>query len=346
MKERLFKIVGAFVLVGSLIAGWMLMSYQHFQDQPMAVADSGMDFKVEAGSSVRRVAQNMQRLGLVENGHFFVWMARLRGQAGKIQAGEYRVEPGMTPEVLLDNMVSGKVQQYSLTIIEGWNFYQMMEAVDNSPYLQHKLLKLTPEQIMARIGYEEEHHEGRFFPDTYRFSRDTTDIELLKLAYRSMSERLEQAWQGREENLPYETPYEALIMASIVEKETGKVEERETIAGVFVRRLQKGMRLQTDPTVIYGIGQEYDGNIRAEDLRKDTPYNTYTRSGLPPTPIAMPGAEAINAALHPEKGDALYFVSRGDGSHHFSASYEEHECAVVKYQIRRRDCDHPNFKKD
>lgn len=346
MKERLFKLFGAFVLVGSLFAGWLMMSYQQFTDRPMNTADREVYFKVEAGSSVKKIAQNLQRQGLIDNGHFFVWMARLRGQTGRIQVGEYRIEPGMNPETLLTNMVSGKVQQYTLTIIEGWNFRQMMAAIGENPYLQHTLVKLTPKQIMARIGHEGMHHEGRFFPDTYAFPRGTTDTEVLKLAYRAMEQRLEEEWQGREKGLPYETPYEALVMASIVEKETGKVEEREQIAGVFVRRLHKGMRLQTDPTVIYGMGQAYDGNIRAGDLRKDTPYNTYTRSGLPPTPIAMPGVEAIHAALHPDKGDALYFVSRGDGSHHFSSSYEEHECAVVKYQIKRRDCEHPNFQEE
>ncbi len=345
MKERLFRLLGALVLVGSLSAGWLLMSYQQFVDRPMALSADPVALLVEPGSSVRSVARNLSRLGLVENGRYFVWMARLRGQAGSIQAGEYLVEPGTTPAQLLQMMVAGKVRQYSLTLLEGWDFRQMMAQIDASPNLDHRLTGLAPEAIMERLGHQGEHPEGRFYPDTYHFPRGLSDVEFLQRAYRAMAQRLEQEWPQRAEGLPLKSPYEALILASIVEKETGVTSERPEIAGVFVRRLQKGMRLQTDPTVIYGMGEAYDGNIRKRDLKQDTPYNTYTRKGLPPTPIAMPSGEALHAALHPDKGESIYFVSRGDGSHHFSATLEEHECAVVKYQIKRRDCDHPNFSK-
>ncbi len=350
MRERLFKLVGALILIGSLGAGWLLMSYQQFVDQPMqpmAVSDAqAVPLLVTPGSSVRVVARSLQQQGLIEDSRYFVWMARLRGQAAKIQAGEYQIEPGKSPSQLLDDMVAGRVHQYSLTLVEGWNFVQMMAAINASPYLQHQLKDLEAVEVMARLGREGEHPEGRFFPDTYLFPRGLSDIEFLKRAYTAMAQRLEQEWAERATGLPLKTPYEALILASIVEKETGQPSERSEIAGLFMRRLKNGMRLQTDPTVIYGIGPSYDGNIRKSDLKTDTPYNTYTRAGLPPTPIAMPGGDALHAALHPAEGDSLYFVARGDGSHHFSATYEEHECAVVKYQIRKRDCNHPNFRKE
>jgi UPF0755 protein len=347
VRERLFKLLGALVLLGSLVAGWLLMSYQQFVDSPMTLAGGATaSLQVNPGSSVTAVARDLQRQGLIAEGRYFVWMTRLHGKAGRIQAGEYQIEAGMTPSQLLAKMVTGRVRQHSITLLEGWNFRQMMAEIAANPYLRHQLKGLTAEEIMARLGHEGEHPEGRFFPDTYHFPRGLTDVEFLQRAYRAMAQRLEQEWPMREAGLPLQGPYEALILASIVEKETGAPGERAEIAGVFIRRLHKGMRLQTDPTVIYGMGLDYDGNIRADDLKKDTPYNTYTRKGLPPTPIAMPSGEALHAVLHPDKGESLYFVSRGDGSHHFSASYEEHDCAVKKYQLRRRDCDHPNFRND
>ncbi len=347
MKGRLFKLIGALVLAGSLGFGWVLVSYQQFVDQAMTLEGSEpVQLLVSPGSSVRTVARTLQKQGLIEDGRYFVWMARLRGKAGSIQAGEYLIESGSTPSQLLENMVSGKVRQYSITLLEGWNFRQMMEQIEASPYLNHQLKGLDEYEVMTALGREGEHPEGRFFPDTYHFPRGLSDVEFLKRAYKEMAQRLEQEWSKRAEGLPLKSPYEALILASIVEKETGATYERPEIAGVFIRRMRKGMRLQTDPTVIYGMGLAYDGNIRKKDLLKDTPYNTYTRSGLTPTPIAMPSGEALHAALHPDDGDSLYFVSRGDGSHHFSSTLEEHECAVVKYQIKRRDCDHPNFHKE
>ncbi len=347
MKERLFKLIGALVLMSSLGFGWVMVSYQQFVDQVMGVEGGGaVELLVSPGSSVRTVGRSLQKQGMIEDSRYFVWMARLRGKAASIQAGEYLIEPGTTPSQLLENMVSGKVRQYSITLLEGWNFRQMMAQIEASPYLTHQLKGLDATAIMTALGREGEHPEGRFFPDTYHFPRGLSDVEFLKRAYQEMAQRLEQEWLKRAKGLPLKSPYEALILASIVEKETGATYERPQIAGVFIRRMRKGMRLQTDPTVIYGMGEEYDGNIRKKDLLKDTPYNTYTRSGLTPTPIAMPSGEALHAALHPDDGDSLYFVSRGDGSHHFSSTLEEHECAVVKYQIKRRDCDHPNFHRE
>jgi UPF0755 protein len=347
VRASLFRLLVTLAVMVSLFLGWQLLSYQQFTGSPMMLGGAQpVALLVSPGDSVRSVARALQDRGLVEEGRYFVWMARLQGNAGRIQAGEYQIVHGMTPAQLLEKMVTGKVRQYSITLLEGWDFRQMMAQIDANPYLQHLLKGLAAEEIMVRLGHQGEHPEGRFFPDTYHFPRGLTDVEFLQRAYRAMAQRLEQEWPMRAAGLPLRSPYEALILASIVEKETGVVEERPQIAGVFVRRLKLGMRLQTDPTVIYGIGSDYDGNIRAGDLKQDTPYNTYTRKGLPPTPIAMPSGEALHAALHPDEGESLYFVSRGDGSHHFSASYAEHECAVRRYQLRNRDCDHPNFRQE
>jgi len=345
LKRLLFKLLGTLILLGSLSVGWLLIAYQQFSEQPLSLTQP-VQLVVEPGSSVRGVARDLEQMGLVKDGRYFVWMARLGNHSSSIQIGEYTIEPGMTPSQLLQNMVSGKVRQYAITLLEGWNFNQMMTVINENPYLEHQLKGKSDTEIMLAIGREGEHPEGRFFPDTYHFHRGMSDIDFLKRAYSAMEKRLDQEWQKRAESLPLNSAYEALILASIVEKETGATYERAQIAGVFIRRLRKGMRLQTDPTVIYGMGKAYDGNIRKKDLLTDTPYNTYTRSGLTPTPIAMPSGAAIHAALHPDSGDSLYFVARGDGSHHFSATFEEHDCAVKKYQIKRANCDHPNFRKE
>lgn len=267
--------------------------------------------------------------------YYLVLYAMVRGEANSLQAGEYIVTRGMSARDLFTAMVSGKVRQLSVTLLEGWNYHQILSALHSHPDIVRKLPSDEPEAVAAAVGIEGTHPEGWFFPDTYRFVSRTSDVELLRLAYQAMVRVLDQEWQNRADNLPYATSYEALIMASIVEKETGLASERGEIAGVFVRRLQRGMLLQTDPTVIYGIGKAFDGNIRRDDLRRDTPYNTYTRAGLPPTPIAAAGRESIHAALHPAEGESLYFVSRGDGSHQFSKSLDEHNQAVRKYQLKK-----------
>ena len=335
MRERLFRLVGVLVLLGSVAAGWFGFGYQSFVDTPLMVPEGGRVIDVAHGSSLSAVARDLQRQGVISSARYFVWMARIRGTAHQIRAGEYRLEPGMTPPVLLDQMVEGRVLEYALTLIEGWNFRQVLDAVRNEPHLRHTLDGLTDNEIMARIGHPDEHPEGRFFPDTYHFPRGLTDVEFLRRAYQAMSDVLAYEWEHRADDLPLQTPEQALTLASIVEKETGRATERPAIAGVFVRRLQKGMRLQTDPAVIYGMGLSFDGNLRKRDLSTDTPYNTYMHRGLPPTPIAMPGRESIHAALHPAAGDALYFVARGDGSHQFSATLEEHNRAVLHYQLKR-----------
>ncbi|NNJ83768.1 MAG: endolytic transglycosylase MltG, partial [Gammaproteobacteria bacterium] len=265
------------------------------------------------------------------------WEARWQGLASKIKAGEYELEPGLTPRRLLGKLVRGKVVQRTLTVVEGWNFTELMAAVRANGHLLHTLEEDSANAvIMERIGFSGQHPEGRFYPDTYHFPHDTTDIAFLKRAYATMARKLSAQWAQKAEGLPYDTPDEALIMASIVEKETGKPEERTQVAGVFVRRLKRGMRLQSDPTVIYGMGAAFTGNIRRADLTRPTPYNTYTIRALPPTPIAMPGEAAIHAALHPADGKALYFVAKGNGGHQFSATLIEHNRAVARYQLRRK----------
>lgn len=290
-------------------------------------------YTVKRGDSLKRFATDLHRDGILPNRYSIVWLAYLRGQHRGLKAGEYRFETGISQRQLLDKVIRGDAIQYSLLIPEGWNFLELMRKLDDAEKIEHTLKGLAPDAIMARLGVAGMHPEGRFFPDTYQYAAGTRDIVILKNAFERMEKHLSRQWQDREPDLPYDTPYKALVMASIVEKETGVPHERPKIAGVFVNRLRIGMRLQTDPTVIYGIGKKFDGNIRRRDLRRDTPYNTYTRKGLPPTPIAMPGADAIYAALHPAKTKNLYFVSRGDGSHKFSATFKEHNQAVRKYQL-------------
>ena len=235
---------------------------------------------------------------------------------------------------LLDQVVAGRVIEYPVVLLEGWTFRQFLALLAQAPKLTHSISGLTVPAIMERLGHPGEHPEGRFFPDTYYYSAGQTDIMILANAYDKMHKLLQREWEGRENNLPLKNAYEALILASIVEKETGRDDERRLIAGVFINRLRHGMRLQTDPTVIYGMGQTFDGNLRLKDLRRDNPYNTYTRKGLPPTPIAMPGKDALQAVLHPMVTGALFFVARGDGSHEFSSTLEEHNAAVLKYQLK------------
>ncbi len=334
MRAVVYKLIAILVLVGCLAAGWLWVSYQSFANEPLSVGGKELRLVVKPGMSLRGVADRLQAKGVLKHPRYLAWMARWRGVADRIKVGEYRITPGTTPSQLLTMLVEGRVIQYSLTLVEGWTFRQVMDAVDSDPHLKHTLKGLKPDEIMVRLGHPGEHAEGRFFPDTYHFPRGTTDQSFLQRAYRAMQGHLMHEWDQRAVDLPYKRPYDALIMASIVEKETALPSERADIAGVFVRRLKKGMRLQTDPTVIYGLGSSFDGNLRRRDLEHDTPYNTYMHRGLPPTPIAMPGLASIHAALHPAPGKALYFVARGDGSHQFSDTLKEHDRAVIKYQLK------------
>jgi len=331
-----FKLFGFAILGLSIFLGWFWQSYNHFVSTPIILSQSNTDFTISSGSSLSSVANSLQSQGIISDASLFLWMIKFSDGETSIQAGEYVIESGMTPRDIAFIFVSGKVKQYSFTIVEGWSFKQLIVALGANSHLQHSLQGKSNAEIMEIIGHPGEHPEGRFLPDTYHFPAGSSDKLFLQRAYDAMDKVLQKEWQNRKTGLPYKTPYEALTMASIVEKETGVVHERKQIAGVFVRRLEKKMRLQTDPTVIYGMGDSYTGNLRKKDLKKDTPYNTYRRKGLPPTPIALPGEAAINAALHPHDAETLYFVAKGDGSHYFSETIEAHNKAVRKYQIRQR----------
>ncbi len=323
----------AFVII--VIAGWGWVSLNQYLDEPLPLQES-YSYELKPGSNYIRVVNELNQAGMITETRYLRWYGRLTGKARQIKAGEYEIPVGMTARQLVEMLISGKVRQYALTLVEGWNFRQVMDAVHSHPSLEHSLQGLSNEAIMERLGHPGEHPEGRFLPDTYHFPKNLSDVAFLKRAYDAMTNLLAKEWEGRAVGLPFETPYEALILASIVEKETGLASERQAIAGVFVRRLEKRMRLQTDPTVIYGMGERYKGNIRKKDLLEDTPYNTYRRFGLPPTPIAMPGRDAIHATMHPDDSNNIYFVARGDGSHHFSATLDEHNNAVIKYQLKGR----------
>jgi UPF0755 protein len=335
LKESLFKILGVAILAGSLIAGWIGIDMQSFKSQSLRVARPGMTYTVETGAGLRKIAEDLTRMGVIDHPNYFVFLGRWLDYAGRMQTGEYALEPTLTPVLLMERMVRGEVVQHTLTVIEGWTFRQLLQALLNQKGIKPTLSGLSPAEVMARLGNERAHPEGRFFPDTYLFPGNTTDVDFLKRAMKLMDERLAKEWESRDQTVPYKTPYEALIMASIVERETGVSHERPDIAGVFVRRLKQGMKLQTDPTVIYGMGDLFDGNLRRQDLLTDTPYNTYTRAGLPPTPIAIPSGDAIHAALHPAASTSLYFVAKGDGSHYFSSTLQEHNAAVQRFVLKK-----------
>lgn len=327
------KLLSLIIIVLVFAGGWLAMDYRGFTDGPLPVPAEGYRHIIAPGTSVGRLAEDLNRAGIMPHPYYFRWMARWQGKAAMIKAGEYQFAAGVTPAQLLTQVVNGAVVQHALTIVEGWNFAQLMNEVRRHEALQHTLGDSTPAEIMKQLGLPGKHPEGMFLPDTYHFPRGLTDVAFLQRAYQTMEARLAEEWQRRDPGVPLKTPYEALILASIIEKETGVPDERPQIAGVFTRRLIQGMRLQTDPTVIYALGPSFDGNLRRADLSFDSPYNTYRYGGLPPTPIAMPGAASIRAALHPAPGDTLYFVSRGDGSHVFSATLDQHNEAVRRYQL-------------
>jgi len=293
------------------------------------------DFTVKSGTSLRSVARNLADAGFLPESQTFWLLGRALGKAGSVQAGTYRLEKATTPLELLDKLATGDVLPIEIAFIEGTTLRQWLAQMKQHPQVRVTLDGAGEAAIRAAVGAAEPALEGLFFPDTYRFLAGTTDAEILKRAYAAMARRLALAWETRAPGLPLASAYEALVLASIIEKETGQAAERATIASVFVNRLRKGMRLQTDPTVIYGLGTRFDGNLRKRDLLADTPWNTYTRDGLPPTPIAMPGAAALAAATNPATTDFLYFVGRGDGTHQFSRTLEEHNRAVARYQLGR-----------
>ena len=321
-------LIAALLLIALLV--FQLLRFQHGAI-PLA---AGPDvFLIRSGSNIKSIAQDLARQKIIDDPWLFILLAKVRGLETRVRAGEYQIKPGLTADELLDKFAKGNAIQYKLTVIEGWSFRQLLMAIAENSIIESTLQGKSDAEIMALLGYPEQHPEGLFFPDTYRFPKGTSDVDFLKRAYQVMQKHLEREWSERDPELPLKSSYEALILASIIEKETGAGFERPLIAGVFIERLKRNMRLQTDPTIIYGLGEQYDGDIRFRDLRKDTPYNTYLHAGLTPTPIAMPGLLAIRAALHPTPTDALYFVSKGDGTHQFSATLEQHNAAVARYQL-------------
>ena len=338
------KTIISISLILLVIFSWVWTSYQSALGDNLKIDSDYMDYQIKSGSSLSGVLYDLTNKKIIEHPRYLLLYARLNGLSNKMKTGDYRLSKKLTAEDFLNNIFDGKVIQFSLTIIEGWTFSQLLEAVNKHPQIMHTFINKSKEEIMRDLNLEGTHYEGQFLPDTYHFPKQISDIDFLKRAYMSMQTVLMEEWESRATGLLYKNPYEALIMASIVEKETGLASEREQISGVFVRRLEKNIRLQTDPTVIYGMGDKYKGNIRKKDLLLDTPYNTYRRHGLPPTPIALPGRNAIHAALHPAEGDALYFVARGDGSHYFSATLQEHNQAVIKYQLKGKARSFSSYK--
>ncbi len=331
--ERLLRPIFGVLLAGAVVLGGAFAWYSMSSLEPSPLP---LQFSLKAGSGLRAAALQMERAGVLKHPERFVLMARLLGEAGNIKAGNYEIEGALTPYQLLTKITQGEVAFVSITFPEGWTFRQMRKALDEHPAIRHETRGLADADILQRLSIQEPSPEGLFFPDTYHFGSGSSDLLVLRRAHRLMKFHLETQWAARAPDLPFSTPYEALILASIVEKETGRVEDRPLVAAVFVNRLRRGMLLQADPTVIYGVGEAFDGNLRKRDLTTDTPYNTYTRRGLPPTPIAMPGVAAIAATLNPPRSDVLYFVARGDGTSYFSRDLGEHERAVTKYQRSKR----------
>ncbi|SHG77024.1 endolytic transglycosylase MltG [Massilia sp. CF038] len=326
------RAIKKFIYLVILIALAAVAGFSYWAKQPITTEGEPIAFVIAPGSGVSAASQDIARAGVPINPYLFSTLARVTQKASRIKAGSYELKPGTTPRALVDQLVRGEFAQESLTIIEGWTFKQMRQAVAASKTLKHDTAELSDKELLARISSEFKSPEGLFFPDTYLFAKGSSDLAVYKQAHELLLNRLNAAWEKRDASLPYKSPYEALIMASIVEKETGQKSERAMIAAVFVNRLKQGMMLQTDPTVIYGMGDNFAGNIRKKDLETDTPYNTYTRSGLPPTPIALPGVQSLAAALGPAKSNALYFVARGDGTSKFSDNLNDHNKAVNQYQ--------------
>ncbi|HLU80089.1 MAG TPA: endolytic transglycosylase MltG [Burkholderiaceae bacterium] len=331
-----FSLIALSVLLAvALVAGGLAAYAWHWASRAVEMNAERIQYTVPAGSGVRTIAQVMKDAGIDVNADGLVALARYTGMDRQIKAGAYEARRGDSPRRLLERMAAGDMVQARLTLVEGWTYQRIRQALRESPAVRQTLDGVDDAELLKRLGSQYPSPEGLFMPDTYVFVPGTTDFDILRQAYRAQQDFLQEQWEQRSAGLPLATPYEALILASIVEKETGRTEERARVAGVFTNRLQRGMLLQTDPTVIYGMGEKYDGRIRKRDLQTDTPWNTYTRAGLPPTPIASPGRASILAALHPESHAYYYFVARGDGSSAFSANLREHNRAVSKYILGR-----------
>jgi len=322
----LFVVIAAAAAAG--YGAWYLGS-------PVSIGKYPVEIEIPRGAGFRAAVEQLEKSGVALRRHEFELLARATGKVRDIKAGSYEILQPLTPMQLLQKLTRGDVTQAEIRLIEGWTFAQFRAALDASQHLRHDTKGLDDEQILARLQAPEKHPEGLFFPDTYLFGKGASDLAVLRRSYRAMARHLKEEWEGRDlAAVPYRTPYDGLIMASIIEKETGQAGERDMIGGVLLNRLRIGMRLQVDPTIIYGLGASFDGNLKRSHLVEDGPYNTYTRAGLPPTPIAMPGLASLRSAMRPGKTDAMYYVSRNDGSSHFSRTLEEHNRAVAKYQLR------------
>ena len=330
--------INRFILLGLLAGLGFVGGLLWYANQPMRTPGTlyPVDFSIPRGVALKTASESLHQGGVLAKPWAFVLIARLKGQAGEIKAGSYALEHPVTPLELLRKITQGDTVLGKLALIEGWTFLDMRRSVAANPALRHDTESMSDAELLRAVGASESHPEGLFFPDTYFFDKGSSELALFKRAYSAMQENLKAQWASRQATgLPYRSPYEALIMASIIEKETGAPDERPQISAVFINRLRIGMRLQTDPTVIYGLGANFDGNLRRNDLLTDTPYNTYTRAGFPPTPIALPGLAAIQAALRPERSKALYFVAKGQGRHVFSETLDAHNRAVARYQKGR-----------
>lgn len=337
MSHALKIVLGLIAAVGVALLA-LTMQVNRFLETPLNIDATGVAFEVRPGMPFGQISSALAEQGIIDQPTLFRLYARYVDKAGSVHAGEYQIEEGTTPKELLDMFVAGDVRLYSFTIVEGWTFRELIDALNRETTVVKSMVYEDWPGLLESLAAEADHPEGLFLPETYRFPKGTSDIALLRQAYELMQATLQSEWDARAPNLPLDSPYEALVLASIIEKETALAAERPQISGVFVRRLEQRMRLQTDPTVIYGIGVDFNGNLTRRDLRTDTPYNTYTRRGLPPTPIALPGRAAINAALNPSPGTEVYFVATGlgDGSHKFSNTKAEHDAAVQEYLARQR----------
>jgi len=334
--RRIFAII-SIILVLSIVGIFTWFSVRFFFT-PISVTNQTVFFTVSPGTAMPQLARDLYRQGILRDPHYFLLLAKLRGDLTHIKVGEYQLNPGTTPAGLLNKLVKGEILLRKITFVEGWTFKQLMAAIDAHPTLSHTVQGQSPEVIMAIIGHPGENPEGMFYPDTYLFSFATKDTKILTMAYDLMQKKLQKLWKNRATDLPYSNPYQGLIVASMIEKETAQPQERPMVSGVILRRLQKQMPLQIDATVIYGLGVDHFGALRRADLSVDNLYNTYTRKGLPPTPISMPSEKSIQAALHPSGGNALFYVAKGDGTHVFSENFQTHRSAVQRYfTMRHKD---------
>ena len=323
-------LLGIVLLAAAAAAGYGAW----YVGSPVRIAKYPVEVEIPRGAGFRTAIEQLEKSGIAIRRYEFELLARAHGKVRDIKAGSYEILQPVTPLELLQKLSRGDVTQAEVRLLEGWTFAQFRAALDASPHLRHETTGMSDAEILARLNVTEMHPEGLFFPDTYLFGKGASDLAVLRRSYGAMARHLKEEWEARDTTVPYRSPYEALIMASIIEKETGQAGERDMIGGVLVNRLRIGMRLQVDPTIIYGLGAAFDGNLKRSHLLEDGPYNTYTRAGLPPTPIAAPGLASLRAAVRPGKTDAMYYVSRNDGSSHFSRTLEEHNRAVARYQLR------------